>query len=111
MSGPGATVSYARRTVENIKLVNLATVVIVIASCISLGRVLVEVAAVAPVAFASMAPPVAAILAVSIIIAAAGFLLPPSGDAPMPPQKNPAELKLAFFFSPIYPRLLLPGRL
>ena len=58
ISSTATTVSYARRTAENIKLVNLATVVIVIASCISLGRVLVEMAAVAPVAFASMAAPV-----------------------------------------------------
>jgi uncharacterized membrane protein (DUF4010 family) len=97
ISSTATTVSYARRTVENIKLVNLATVVIVIASCISLGRVLVEMAAVAPVAFASMAPPVAAILAVSIIIAAAMFLWQPAGDAQMPEQKNPAELKPALF--------------
>ena len=107
ISSTATTVSYARRTVENIKLVNLATVVIVIASCISLGRVLVEMAAVAPVAFASMAPPVAAILAVSIIIAAAMFLWQPSGDAQMPEQKNPAELKPAFIFAAIYAVVLL----
>jgi uncharacterized membrane protein (DUF4010 family) len=107
ISSTATTVSYARRTVENIKLVNLATVVIVIASCISLGRVLVEMAAVAPVAFASMAPPVAAILAVSIIIAGAVFLWQPSGDAQMPEQKNPAELKPAFIFAAIYAVVLL----
>jgi uncharacterized membrane protein (DUF4010 family) len=107
ISSTATTVSYARRTVENIKLVNLATVVIVIASCISLGRVLVEMAAVAPVAFASMAPPVAAILAVSIIAATAMFLWQPSGDAQMPEQKNPAELKPAFIFAAIYAVVLL----
>ena len=58
ISSTATTVSYARRTVENTKLVNLATAVIVVASCISLGRVLVEMGAVAPVAFASMALPV-----------------------------------------------------
>jgi uncharacterized membrane protein (DUF4010 family) len=107
ISSTATTVSYARRTLENTKLVNLATVVIVVASCISLGRVLVEMAAVAPIAFASMAPPVVAILAVSIVIAVAMFLWQPSGDAQMPEQKNPAELKPAFIFAAIYAVVLL----
>ncbi|MGZ5021529.1 MAG: MgtC/SapB family protein [Chthoniobacterales bacterium] len=107
ISSTATTVSYARRTVENTNLANLATVVIVIASCVSLGRVLVEMAAVAPVAFASMAPPVAAILAVSIIIAAAIFLWQPSRDTQMPEQKNPAELKTAFIFAAIYAVVLV----
>ena len=63
--------------------------------------------AVAPVAFASMALPIAAILAVSIIIAVAMFLWQPSGDAQMPEQKNPAELKPAFIFAAIYAVVLL----
>jgi uncharacterized membrane protein (DUF4010 family) len=107
ISSTATTVSYARRTMENTNLTNLAAVVIVIASCVSLGRVLVEVAAVAPVAFASMAPPLAAILVVSIIIAAAMFLLRPSRDPQMPEQKNPAELKTAFIFAAIYAVVLL----
>jgi uncharacterized membrane protein (DUF4010 family) len=107
ISSTATTVSYARRTVENTKLANLAAVVIVIASCVSMGRVLIEVAAVAPVAFASMAPPLAAILAVSIIIAAAMFLWQPSRDTQMPEQKNPAELKTAFIFAAIYAVVLL----
>jgi len=107
ISSTATTVSYARRTVENTNLANLAAVVIVIASCVSLGRVLVEVAAVAPIAFVSMAPPLAALLAVTIIIAAAMFLWQPSGDTQMPEQKNPAELKTAFIFAAIYAVVLV----
>jgi uncharacterized membrane protein (DUF4010 family) len=107
ISSTATTVSYARRTVENTNLVNLAAIVIVIASCVSLGRVLIEVAAVAPVAFASMAPPIVAILVISIIIAAAMFLLQRSRDTHMPEQKNPAELKTAFIFAAIYAVVLL----
>jgi uncharacterized membrane protein (DUF4010 family) len=107
ISSTATTVSYARRTMENTKIVNLAAVVIMIASCISLGRVLIEMAVVAPVAFASMAPPVAAILAVSIIIAVAMFVRQPSRDAQMPEQKNPAELKTAFIFAAIYAIVLV----
>jgi uncharacterized membrane protein (DUF4010 family) len=107
ISSTATTVSYARRTVEHTNLANLSAVVIVIATCVSLGRVLVEVAAVAPIAFASMAPPLAAILAVSIIIAAAMFLWQPSSHAQMPEQKNPAELKTAFIFAAIYAVVLL----
>jgi uncharacterized membrane protein (DUF4010 family) len=107
ISSTATTVSYARRTMENTKIVNLAAVVIMIASCISLGRVLIEMAVVAPVAFASMAPPVAAILAISIIIAVAMFVRQPSRDAQMPEQKNPAELKTAFIFAAIYAIVLV----
>jgi uncharacterized membrane protein (DUF4010 family) len=107
ISSTATTVSYARRTVENTNLVNLAAVVIMIASCVSLGRVLVEVAAVAPVAFVSMAPPLVVILAVSVIIAATMFLLRPARDTRMPEQKNPAELKTAFIFAAIYAIVLL----
>ena len=107
ISSTATTVSYARRTVENTNLANLAAVVIVIASCVSMGRVLIEVAAVAPVAFASMAPPLAAILAVSVIIAAAMFLWQPARHTRMPEQKNPAELKTAFIFAAIYAVVLL----
>jgi uncharacterized membrane protein (DUF4010 family) len=107
ISSTATTVSYARRTMENTKLANLAAVVIVIASCVSLGRVLIEVAAVAPVSFASMAPPLVAILAVSIVIAATMFLWQPSRAMQMPEQKNPAELKTAFIFAAIYAVVLL----
>jgi len=107
ISSTATTVSYARRTVESANLVNLAAVVIVIPSCVSLGRVLVEVAAVAPVAFVSMAPPLVVILAVSMITAATMFLLQPARDTRMPEQKNPAELKMAFIFVAIYAVVLL----
>jgi uncharacterized membrane protein (DUF4010 family) len=107
ISSTATTVSYARRTVENTNLVNLAAVVIVIASCVALGRVLVEIAAVAPIAFPAMAPPLVAILAVSLIIATALFLSRPSRDTQMPEQKNPAELKTAFIFAAIYAVVLV----
>jgi uncharacterized membrane protein (DUF4010 family) len=107
ISSTATTVSYARRTAENTNLAILAAVVIVIASCISLGRALVEVAAVAPLAFASMAPPLASILTVSIVIAAAMFLRQRSRDTQMPEQKNPAELKTAFIFAAIYAVVLV----
>ena len=60
-----------------------------------------------PSRFASMAPPLAAILAISIVIAAVMFLWRPSRDTQMPEQKNPAELKTAFIFAAIYAVVLL----
>src|SRR5258708_20558129 len=54
-----------------------------------------------------MLAPFACVLAVSMIIAAAVFLWQPSGDAQMPEQKNPAELKSAFIFAAIYAVVLL----
>jgi hypothetical protein len=64
------------------------------------------------VAFGSMAPALAAILAVSIIIAATMFLWQPSRDTEMPEQKNPPRLKRRLFLLQFTPSccLLLPPR-
>jgi len=100
-------VSYARRTAGNASLASLAAFVIMIASCVSLGRVLVEVAAVAPRSFASLAPPLTAMLGATLVIATAMYFLQRSRDSKMPEQKNPAELKTAFVFGALYALVLL----
>lgn len=107
ISSTATTVSYARRSTENVSNAVLATLVIMIASCMSLGRVLVEIAAVAPRSFASLAPPLAALLVASVAIAAGIFFFHRKSATPMPEQKNPAELKSALVFGAIYALVLL----
>ena len=107
ISSTATTVSYARRTAGNASLASLAAFVIMIAACVSLGRVLVEVAAVAPRAFASLAPPLTAMLGATLVIATAMYFLQRSRDSKMPEQKNPAELKTAFVFGALYALVLL----
>jgi uncharacterized membrane protein (DUF4010 family) len=107
ISSTAATVSYARRTAQNVQITGLATLVIVIAAGVSLGRVLIEIAAVAPGAFASMVFPLLAMLGVVAIIALAIFWFQHARKTQMPEQKNPAELKTAFVFAAAYGVILL----
>ncbi len=107
ISSTATTVSHARRARKDLDFVKPAALVIMIASCISLGRVIVEVAAVAPRAFESLVPPLAAMLAASTFIAAAMFILLRPGEMKMLEQKNPAELKSAIVFGVLYAVVLL----
>lgn len=107
ISSTATTVSYARRTAENASLASLAAFVIMIASCVSLARILIEVAAVAPLKFAALAPPLGIMLGAAILIATAMYFVRRSRDTKMPEQKNPAELKTAFVFGAIYALVLL----
>ena len=107
ISSTATTVSYARRSAGTANLSTLAARVIVISSCMSLARVLVEVGAVAPRSFHSLAPPLAAMLGVTVVVAGAMYFLRHSRETQMPEQKNPAELKVAFMFGAIYAVVLL----
>ena len=107
ISRTATTVSYARRTRENPEIASLAALVIMIASCVSLARVLVEIGAVAPKVFVQIAPPLAAMLAFCALVAGALFLLSRRREVRMPEQKNPAELKPALIFGGLYALILL----
>lgn len=107
ISSTATTVSYARRTRENASGATLALLVIMIASCVALGRVLVEIAAVAPRSLAALAPPLGAMLLAAAVITAGIFFFFPTKGAQVPEQKNPAELKSALVFGGIYALVLL----
>jgi len=107
ISSTATTVSYARQCASNASLAPLAALVIMIASCVSLARVIVEIAVVAPGSLAAMAPPVAALLVICVGIAAALHRLAPRGGGEMPEQKNPADVKSAFVFTALYAVVLL----
>ena len=107
ISSTATTVSYARRTAENAGLASLAAFIVMIASCVALARVLVEVAAVAPHSFASLAPPLTAMLGAALLIATTMYFLRNSRESKMPEQKNPAELKTALVFGAVYALVLL----
>ena len=107
VSSTATTVSYARRTGSDATLASLSAFVIVTASCISVVRVLIEIAAVAPSRFAAMAWPFFAMLLVCALLAL-GFYFPGRKHAAkIPEQKNPAELKPALLFSALYAFVLL----
>ena len=107
ISSTATTVSYSRRAREDHGLAPLGALVIMIASCISLARVIVEIAAVAPGSFMALAPPLGVMLAACCVIAGGLYLFSRSGSATMPEQENPTEIKPALIFGLLYALVLL----
>jgi uncharacterized membrane protein (DUF4010 family) len=77
------------------------------ASCVSIIRVLVEIAAVAPTHFVEMAWPLVAMLAVCVLTAVGLYFPSRRQAAKLPEQKNPAELKPALVFGALYALVLV----
>lgn len=107
VSSTATTVSFARRAATQEALAPLAAFVILIASCISLVRVLVEIAAVAAGSFLQLAPPLAALLGICLLVTGGLYFLGGRSKTGMPEQKNPAELKSALVFGALYALVLL----
>jgi len=107
ISSTATTVSWSRRTRDNPETSRAAALVILIASTVVYGRVLVEIGAVAPPFLAVAAPP---ILTLSAVMAAAvGVLwLRTRGGGPSRSEgHHPADLKTAFTFAALYLVVLL----
>lgn len=107
VSSTATTVSYARRTRRTPEAAGMSAAVITIASAVTFVRIIVEVA-VAGGAFIQQAiGPLAALLGLATAISVAAWLMQPGGDSPMPPQKNPSELRYALIFAATYAVVLL----
>ncbi|HET9226332.1 MAG TPA: DUF4010 domain-containing protein, partial [Thermoanaerobaculia bacterium] len=107
VSSTATTASYARKSRENAELSRLAALVIMLASTVVYGRVLVEIAAVARGSLLDLAPPIAAMLGVCILVSLGAWLMGRDGDDELPAQENPAELKAALLFGALYAAVLL----
>jgi uncharacterized membrane protein (DUF4010 family) len=107
ISSTATTFSYSRRTRADSEIVPLATTVLLIASTVVYSRVLLEVFVVTHAHFAEIAPPLAIMMAVSILVSAVQFVRIRAAPGEMPEQKNPAELKSAFIFAGLYAGVLM----
>jgi uncharacterized membrane protein (DUF4010 family) len=107
ISSTATTVTYARRTSGTDGLAPLGALVIMIASCVSLARVLILAGATAPRSFAAIAPPLGMMLAACCAIAGGMFFLSRKENSEMPEQNNPAEFKAAFIFAVLYALVLM----
>jgi uncharacterized membrane protein (DUF4010 family) len=107
VSSTATTASYARRASEQPAAVGQAVLVIVIASAVSVGRVLVEVAVATSPILGDVGPPLAAMLAWMLVLSLAAFLFERDGGNELPQPKNPAELKLALVFGAMYSAIKL----
>jgi len=102
VSSTATTVSFARRTADTASGSGLAALVIMIASSTVFARVIAEVGVVAPGHFRQIVPPLAAMFAVSVVIAVFLYLHTRDHHAAMPQQGNPANLRTAMIFGGLY---------
>jgi uncharacterized membrane protein (DUF4010 family) len=107
VSSTATTVSYARRSRgeggDAPSAAALAALVIVVASSVSLLRVMVEVAVVAPRQFAPIGAPLGVLLAWLLLLAAlAWWRSRRSQTDKMPEAQNPAELRPALVFGAVF---------
>ena len=106
ISSTATTVSYARRTREVPELSALAAVVIMIASTVVFGRVLVEVFVVAPNIIMDVFPPLSVMMLLMALISVVllWFRDPESEEIPL--DDDPSELKAAIIFGLLYAAVL-----
>jgi uncharacterized membrane protein (DUF4010 family) len=102
ISSTATTVSYSKMAARNLTAGKLAAFVIITASTVSLVRVLIEIRIVAPSSFMSLVFPLAAELAVMIVLTGILSFKQEKGVFKMQDQKNPAELKSALLFGMLY---------
>lgn len=102
ISSTATTMSYSRVAGKSETAGKLAAFVIITASAVSLIRVLVEISVVAPNSFKLFLLPLAAELAIIIVLVFILFFQHRKEKSKMPIQHNPAELKGAFIFALLY---------
>ncbi len=102
ISSTATTVSYAKRTKHAPTSINLAALVVLIASTVVFARLLLEMLAVAPALFAAAVLPFALMLLTLAALSALLWLRSRDESNVMPEQENPSELKSALFFGALY---------
>lgn len=109
ISSTATTVSYARKTAETKSIAKLSAFIIMVASLVSLIRILIEVGIVIPEKLAIIAVPIAAEIFIMTIISIFLFYLIKREDSEseMPEPKNPAQFKSAIIFGLLYGFILL----
>lgn len=108
ISSTATTVSYARRSAENPDRSAAAALVVVLASAVVFGRVLVEVAVVAPGVLGVTLGPLGAMLGVMLLIGGGLYVFGIGArDLEVEDQDPPSELKSAVVFGLLYAVVLL----
>ncbi|MGD8495307.1 MAG: MgtC/SapB family protein [Gemmatimonadales bacterium] len=108
ISSTATTVSYARRSRETPRRGAAAALVVALASTVVFGRVLVEVAIVAPDVLGATAGPIGAMLGLMLLISGALYLfgIGPR-DLEVEDREPPSELGSAVVFGLLYAVVLL----
>jgi uncharacterized membrane protein (DUF4010 family) len=107
ISSTATTVGWSRLTRDQPEASRAAALVIVIASTVVYGRVLVEIASIARPFLAAAAPPIL-VLAAAMALGAAALWLRTRGEPPAQVGgQQPASLRTAFSFAALYVVVLL----
>jgi uncharacterized membrane protein (DUF4010 family) len=107
ISSTATTVSYAKISRTGEGSYRLPTIVILIASAVVFGRLMLEIAVVAPAFLRIAAPPMAMLLAIMGLIALGTWYWWRREPYEMIQQENPSELKPAILFGALYALALL----
>src|SRR5207253_1624881 len=103
ISSTATTVVYARRTAQHAEASRQAGTVIMIASAVGIGRILVEIGVVAPTFFRIAGPPLGIMLVLLTFLSIGiRYFGGKKERTEMPAQRNPTELKSALFFGLLY---------
>jgi uncharacterized membrane protein (DUF4010 family) len=106
ISSTAATVSYSRRSRHVPDTATMASCVIMIASTIVFGRVLFEIAVVAPEILPRVVPPLAVMVLAMLLISAALYRMRGPQADQIPLDEDPSQLKAAIVFGLLYAAVL-----
>jgi uncharacterized membrane protein (DUF4010 family) len=102
ISSTATTISYAKTAGKTANTARIAAFVILVASAVSLIRVLVEISIVAPGSFMDFVFPIGAELVLMVMLILVLFFRHRKDNTEMPEQSNPAQLKGAIIFALLY---------
>jgi uncharacterized membrane protein (DUF4010 family) len=106
ISSTATTISYSRASRKSPETAALACFVIIMASTIVFGRVLIEIAIVAPHVLQTLAPPLAIMMGLVAVIAFAAYWFSPHDRQSLPTRDDPSDLKAAIVFGLLYAAVL-----
>lgn len=107
VSSTATTASYSRRAKDSPDHAAPAALVIVLASAVVYGRVIAEIAAVAPSTLWQIAPPVLVMGGVAVASALAFLWKSQGRNSHLPEPGNPSQLRTAIYFAILYSIVLL----
>jgi uncharacterized membrane protein (DUF4010 family) len=102
VSSTATTVTYSRRAGHEASAAWPAIVVIIFASTVTFGRIILEVAVAAPPTVRYVVPPLTAMLLWMLALSLAVYRFGTARESEVPPPANPAELRVAFAFGALY---------
>jgi len=107
ISSTATTVANAKRAAAAPEASGAALLVILLASCVSMVRVLVELWAVAAASFWAMALPIFVLLGVRLLTVGFVWLRVGRDAQGLPPEASPGDIKAALLFGGLFAAVLL----